>query len=92
MTDLDLEKAERYLFEMGDLLESSGHALSWARRLKALAGKKTMHPDDFRSQIKGLFGGMGSLNDLVICDSQGKLDRDLNIKFDDLRHKLRSVI
>ena len=92
MTNVNLERAEQYLIEMSDLLADNGCSLFWADQLKSLAAKKTMHPDDFRSQIKSLFGGMGSLTDLVICKSDGTMDRELNIVFDVLRQKLYDVI
>lgn len=92
MKNIDLEKAEFYLSEMSDLLTLKGSSSSWAEKLRSLADKKTMHPDDFRFEIKRLYGGMGSLNDIVICDSEGKMDREANIKFDDLRRKLYGVV
>ncbi|WP_420548765.1 DUF6966 domain-containing protein [Curvivirga sp.] len=92
MSKVDIEKAELYLSEMGELLEKNNCSPFWANKLKSLAAKKTLCPDDFRVQIKSMFGGMGSLNDLVLLDDDGKVDRDLNIIFDDLRKKLFDVI
>ncbi len=85
MTQIDLEKAETCLLEMSDLLSRKCSSPHWAEKLRSLAAKKTMHPYDFRSQIKSFFGGMGSLNDIVICDADGKIDREANIEFEDLR-------
>ncbi len=88
MTYADLNKAEICLMEMSKLLISNNSSLDWAKKLQSLSEKKTMHSDDFRLQIKRMFGGMGSLNDIVICDSNGKIDRDANIKFDYFRKEL----
>ncbi|MCF2872994.1 hypothetical protein L0664_18165 [Octadecabacter sp. G9-8] len=92
MNNVDLMQAEECLIQMGDILIRNGTSLHWAKKLHSLASKKTMCADDFRQQVKGLYGGMGSLNDLVICDADGKMDRDLNVRFDELRSTLYNVV
>ena len=92
MNNVDLEKAEEYLTQMADILVTNGSSPHWSSRLRSLASKKTLCADDFRHQVKMLYGGMGSLNDLVISDADGKMDRDVNILFDDIRSKLYNTV
>ncbi len=92
MSGVNLEQAEKYLIQLSDILISSGASLSWADRLHSVASKRKMSAEDFRLEVKGLYGGMGSLNDLVICDAEGKMDRNLNVQFDEIRSKLFGLL
>lgn len=59
----------------------------WARALGVLEKKITLDPNAVIFEIKSLYGGMGSLNDIVLF-SGGKLLTKENIEFDALRGAL----
>lgn len=92
MNKVDLEQVEQCLLSLSDILAEKKFSPHWEAKLRSLAKKRTLHADDFRSQVKRLYGGMGSLNDLVICDASGKMDRQTNIRFDELRQRLFDLV
>ncbi len=92
MNDADLLRAEVILEEMAEILFTESNASPWGKRLSSLAQKKTLHPDDFRSQIKGLYGGLGSLNDIVLFAPNGKVDREANSIFSALKEELFQLV
>lgn len=92
MNEADLFRAEVILEELAGLLFAENNASPWGRKLHSLAQKKTLHAEDFRSQIKGLYGGMGSLNDIVLFSSNGKVDREANRAFSALKEELYQLV
>lgn len=92
MNKLDTEKAEQCLLSLSEVLAQNGFAPSWERKLRSIAEKKNLAPEDFRSQVKLLFGGMGSLNDLIVYSSDGRIDPETNELFDHLRRELFSSV
>lgn len=87
-----MSEAEKILKEMADILEENEGPSEWSRMLESLSNNKTLHKDDFYYSVKRLFGGMGSLNDVVITDSNGKFPVDANEKFDSLRRDLSKAL
>lgn len=65
---------------------------TWGRKLESLAKKDTLCHDDLRLQVKGLYGGMGSLNDIVLFHSDGTVDRSGSAEFDMLRSQLYELV
>lgn len=88
----NVERAEEILEQLAALLFAENLNSPWGRRLTSLANKKTLHVDDFRSQIKGLYGGMGSLNDIVLFRPDGKVDRASNEQFAELKNELYQLV
>lgn len=76
------------LEEMNSILLRFDNCKSWSKKITQLMTMTDITPKDLRYEIQTLYGGMGSLNDLVLCDSNGKMDRDSNIQFDSLRARL----
>lgn len=72
---------------MSVIIENYPGFEGWSHQLKLLA-EKNISPDDLRYEIQKLYGGMGSLNDIVICNQEGKMDKEANIEFDTLRSQL----
>ncbi|BDW89396.1 DUF6966 domain-containing protein [Thalassospira tepidiphila] len=64
----------------------------WGHKLEVLAGKDTLCSEDLRLQVKGLFGGMGSLNDIVLFHSDGTVDRNGSTEFDMLCSQLYELL
>lgn len=77
------------LGRMADLLQAGGHS-DWALSLKSLSAQVDSDPTRACAAIVGMFGGMGSLNDLVLYKG-GVLLRQENQELDDLRSKLFSL-
>lgn len=92
MNDAVIARCEAVLEEMAGLLFEENRASPWGGRVASLAGKKTLHADDFRRSIKGLFGGMGSLNDLVLLRHDGSVNREDSRKFAALREELYNLV
>ncbi|WP_316015336.1 DUF6966 domain-containing protein [Roseobacter sp. HKCCA0434] len=92
MNDTKLIRAEAILAEMAQIFFAENDASPWGKKLSSLAQNKTMHPDDFRSQIKRFYGGMGSLNDIVLIAPNGKVDREANVRFSKLKNELYQLI
>lgn len=92
MNESNTGRAEKILEEMANILFAEKSSSSWGRKLHSLAQKKTMHADDFRSQVKGLYGGMGSLNDIVLFGPDGKIDKLANQKFAALKEELYQIV
>lgn len=85
-TTLIVEKMER----MATLLEPGGYA-EWSASIFKLAKKHTINPDDTRHMFRNFYGGMGSLNDLVL-HRNGKVLMSENDKLDQLRNDLFKLL
>ena len=76
------------LNQMADILAQSHHAKFWEKKLRALAAKTTLHIDDLRAQIKQMYGGMGSINDLYVQLPNGDPDYENTDRFSQLATEL----
>ncbi|MES2887971.1 MAG: hypothetical protein V4739_08145 [Pseudomonadota bacterium] len=74
------------LGRMAELLQAGGHP-DWGVSLQNLAVLMDDDPARACASIVGMFGGMGSLNDLVLYRNGMPL-RQENQELDDLRSKL----
>ena len=74
---------------MAELLLRGGHE-DWAASLGSLAAQIEVDPVRTCATIVGMFGGMGSLNDLVLYTGCTPLIRE-NQELDALRSKLFSL-
>ncbi|WP_185922617.1 DUF6966 domain-containing protein [Hafnia paralvei] len=83
---LVVEKMER----MATLLEFGGYA-EWSASILKLAKKYVMDPDDTKHTFRNLYGGMGSLNDLVLYRN-GKVLMSENDELDQLRSDLFNLL
>jgi hypothetical protein len=92
MNEINTDRVEKILEEMAIILFAEKSSSPWGRKLQSLARKKTMHSDDFRSQVKSLYGGMGSLNDIVLFGADGKVDKLANQKFTELKAELYQIV
>ena len=80
------------LLRLSSLLMTGNSNSTWGRKLEALASKDTLRSEDLRLQVKGLYGGMGSLNDIVLFHSDGTVDRNGSAEFDMLRSELYELV
>jgi len=85
-TTLVVEKMER----MATLLEFGGYA-EWSASIFKLAKKYMIDPDNTSYIFRNLYGGMGSLNDLVLYRN-GKVLMSENNELDQLRSDLFSLL
>ncbi len=81
-----IQKIEKVLSEMSTLLDQNMET-SWARYIDELLYRINIESDNTIIDIKALFGGMGSLNDLVLS-KDGKPLAHENNKLDELRKEL----
>lgn len=82
-----MKNIDTVLKEMSFILEGASSCQEWRKKLISITGNK-LDPRDLRYEIRSMYGGAGSLNDVVICDKDGNMDRDINVKFDKLRCEL----
>ncbi|QYM90832.1 MULTISPECIES: DUF6966 domain-containing protein [Dickeya] len=71
------------LKRMALLLNVGGYP-DWANGLAELSDRLLFSPEEVRTELLGLYGGMGSLNDLLLYKN-GALLFDENKEFDSLR-------
>lgn len=81
-----VQKMER----MATLLELGGYA-EWSASIFKLAKKYEIDPDDTKYIFLNFYGGMGSLNDLVLYRN-GKVLMDENEEMDQLRSDLFKLL
>lgn len=81
-----VEKMQR----MATLLELGGYA-EWSASIFKLAKKYEHEPDDTKHIFLNLYGGMGSLNDLVLYRN-GKVLMSENDELDQLRRGLFNLL
>ncbi|MFK3710381.1 DUF6966 domain-containing protein [Leclercia adecarboxylata] len=83
---LIVQKMER----MATLLELGGYA-EWSASIFKLAKKYEIDPDDTKYIFLNFYGGMGSLNDLVLYRN-GKVLMDENEEMEQLRSDLFKLL
>lgn len=71
---------------MAALLQLGGY-YDWSASIRSLANDFESFPELVRSNFLSLYGGMGSLNDVLICIN-GKISIDENEEFDKIRSEL----
>ncbi len=75
---------------MATLLELGGYA-EWSASIFKLAKKYELNPDDTKHIFLNFYGGMGSLNDLVLYRN-GKVLMDENDELAQLRRDLFNLL
>ncbi|WP_034950770.1 DUF6966 domain-containing protein [Erwinia oleae] len=84
-----INEAKKYLKSIAELLRDHGiHGL--AQTLDNLYARAEQDPDQFIDDVKRLFGGMGTLNDIVLSKN-GKPLLQENDRLEGLRDKLYTV-
>ena len=66
---------------------ASNDECSWARRFESLRSDMDTNYESSLHSLKGLYGGMGSFNDVILHKDGTPLIRE-NDDLDELRHKL----
>lgn len=69
-----------------DLLDQHGEE-SWGAALRNLISEYDSNPDEVKANIRRLYGGMGSFNDIVFQDKNGALGPENN-ELDRMRSEL----
>ncbi|VVE56288.1 hypothetical protein PAQ31011_05095 [Pandoraea aquatica] len=85
----NVKEIQRILLRMSELLTFSGRD-DWASSISHLADKADEGYSSVRPEIRQMYGGMGSLNDIVLY-KDGNLLREENDEFDALRHRLHEL-
>ena len=83
---MDIHRIESVLARMRDLLAAGGLS-DWATALDGCRSALPADPVNVRSRILSMYGGMGSLNDLVLYRSGQPMIRENN-ELDALRSQL----
>lgn len=83
---MDIQKIESVLSRMRDLLVA-GAMNDWAGALDGCRLALPVDPVNVRSRILSMYGGMGSLNDLVLYRNGQPMIRENN-ELNDLRNQL----
>ncbi len=84
---IKIQEIKNILTRMSVIIGNYPGFEDWSHQLKFLA-EKNISPSDLRYEIQKLYGGMGSLNDIVIFNQEGKMDKEANVEFDRLRSQL----
>jgi uncharacterized protein DUF6966 len=82
-----LTTVQNILSDMAILLRSHGDG-SWADTFERLSAEFPLDPVEVLSEVRKLYGGMGSLTDVVLYSADGSLPREENERFDVLRSEL----
>lgn len=86
----NIQAVEPVLTRMAELLRT-GSREDWAKALEGFLGESATDSNAIASGILPMYGGMGSLNDLVLYkDGQPLVDE--NIEFDALRSELYQLL
>lgn len=84
-----ISEEKKYLKSIAELLRDNGiHNL--AQSLDNLRARADQDPDQFIDDVKRLFGGMGTLNDIVLS-KDGKPLIEENDRLEEFRDKLYSA-
>jgi hypothetical protein len=75
--------------EMIELLETYGY-FDWAKALKLNVSYMIDSPTEAKSRIISMYGGMGSLNDIVLHQNSVPNLKD-NLRFSELRSELYNI-
>ena len=92
MTGKNVTKAKALLVQMSDILRSANPGSEWAKMLSYLAKEAYLFEEDFWLKVKKLFGGMGSINDLVVMRQDGTVDAKSSDDLDEIRKQLFSLV
>lgn len=82
----NINNIENTLIKMIDLLRLSG-VDDWADALKSTDQELATQPTQVANKILSMYGGMGSLNDVILYGDGQPLSKE-NTEFDDLRTNL----
>jgi hypothetical protein len=82
----NINDIENALVKMIDLLKLGG-VDDWANALKSTSQELTAQPTEVASKILSMYGGMGSLNDVILYGNGQPLSKE-NTEFDNLRTRL----
>lgn len=82
----NINKMEVVMARMIEILDANGDN-NWASALEKLRKQMAVDPSFVSAQIRGMYGGMGSLNDVVLYKNGQPLVMENN-EFDDLRTEL----
>ncbi|KRB09207.1 helix-hairpin-helix domain-containing protein [Lysobacter sp. Root690] len=82
----ELQQIQALLSRMADLLELAAQT-DWASALERHREDLAATPELTKARILAMYGGMGSLNDLVLYKDHQPLPRENN-EFDELRVRL----
>lgn len=82
----NIQKIETALARMAELLRIDGSS-DWASALEKFRREIATDPVAISAQIRGMYGGMGSLNDIVLYKNGQPLIAE-NDEFDTLRTEL----
>lgn len=61
---------------------------TWARACRSHASAFANDPKGVKGQVRSMYGGMGSFNDVILHGNDGSIPREENIVLDELRSKL----
>lgn len=86
---IDVQSVQTVLVRMIDLLRQGGLS-DWARALDESRREMLQDPEATTAKILSMYGGMGSLNDLILY-KDGKVLVSESNELDDLRSKLYSL-
>ncbi len=92
MTSLETERLTLKLNQLSELLLSRNSSSHWGRMIESVAKKDTLSAEDMRLHIKGWYGGMGSINDVIVFCADGTIDREASEEFDKLRTELYNFV
>lgn len=92
MKQAEIERAQQILFELSEILFAEENYSFLGTKLRNLSNNETMRIYDYEQQIKYLFGGMGSINDIVIFQPDGKLNRKASTRFHELKEELYNLV
>jgi hypothetical protein len=82
----DIQNIQIVLARMAELLRSGGLS-DWARAFESFRSELQQDPSATTAKILSMYGGMGSLNDLVLY-KDGKVLAQENDELDALRSRL----
>lgn len=82
----DINNIENTLEKMIGLLRLGG-VNNWADALKSVSQELAIQPTQVASEILSMYGGMGSLNDVILYSDGQPLSKE-NTEFDGLRTSL----
>lgn len=92
MTGKNVTKAKALLFQMSEILLVANPGSEWAKILSYLARETYLFEEGFWLKVKRLFGGMGSINDVVVMRQDGTVDVKSSDEFDEIRKQLFSLV
>lgn len=82
----NLQNIEKILTRIEELLRL-GASTNWVKTIENIRKELSISPTSTVSNIRGMYGGMGSFNDIVLYKNGQPLVSE-NIEFDELREQL----